>query len=69
MNQEFEAFVNDHIQDLLCELEKEHSLKLLKLAQTTISAPRRSMPVQKDRLPEVLFQDCAVESGFSSSHL
>jgi hypothetical protein len=69
MDHNFDVFVKEHLQEILCEAEKNHALSLLK-------APRSDRPKQKHlkqaqmlMASDIQLQDCAVSPSFSQSHL
>ncbi|OGO31385.1 MAG: hypothetical protein A2136_03015 [Chloroflexi bacterium RBG_16_54_11] len=72
MNHDFDTFVKEHLQDILCEAEKERALASIKKVHKS-----RRMRIQLRipppiTVPEVQLQDCAVSAvspSFSQSHV
>lgn len=65
MNYEFESYIHEHMQEMLCQAEKEHALSGLRRAQNhhddlMLQNQSRRLPVE-----DVKFQDCAIAPDFS----
>jgi hypothetical protein len=67
MNQNFDNFVKEHLQEILCEAEKEHALAFIKKAPTKTSERAQLKHPHPLTSSEILLQDCAVSPGFSKS--
>jgi hypothetical protein len=69
MNNNFDTFVKEHLQEILCEAEKDHALAFIRKTRPNqhkraqLKLPRQSVG------PEIQLQDCAVSPSFSHSHL
>ncbi len=59
MNHDFDTFVKEHLQDILCEAEKEHALASLKKVHKSRSMRLQLKIPHPLNLPDVQLQDCA----------
>lgn len=69
MKHDFDIFVKEHLQEILCEAEKEHALDFIRKAH--INTHKRAQLILPRQLtaPEIPLQDCAVSPSFSHSRL
>ncbi len=69
MNHNFDIFIKAHLQEILCEAEKEHALAFMRKAR--INSHKRAQLKQARQLTvsEIPLQDCAVSPNFSQSRL
>jgi hypothetical protein len=69
MNNNFDSFIKEHLQDILCEAEKNHALaSIRKMHIKTHKWPQLKLP-HHSTIPEIPLQDCAVSNSYSQSHL
>lgn len=69
MNHDFDDFVKQHLQDILCQFEKEHTLEMMR--KTRIHRHKSVNHAQHHSIHthEVQVQDCAISPSLSHSHL
>lgn len=69
MNRNFDIFIKDHLQEVLCEAEKAHALAFLR--KDSINAHQGAQLKLQHPLtvPEIPLQDCAASHSLSQSHL
>ncbi len=65
MNRDFDVFVKEHLQEILCLAEKEHSLALIKRAS---DHHHKRVYIHHAHSTSPLVQDCAISPSFSDSH-
>jgi hypothetical protein len=69
MNHNFDIFVKEHLQGILCEAEKDHALAFIrKVRINSHKQAQLNLPCQFT-VPEIPLQDCAVSPSLSKSHL
>lgn len=70
MNHYFDDYIQDHLQDMLCEAEKNHALAIMKKAD---SKPLPQVQLKLSHVmpaeEEIQLQDCAISASFSSGQL
>ncbi len=73
MNQYFEPFIKDHLNDILCQVERDHALKFLlrpRVEKHKVDAHRHPHAhTHHTSLSDVELQDCAISPTVSISHL
>ncbi len=68
MNRDFDVFVKEHLQEILCLAEKEHSLALIKRTSDYHQKREHSKHRHHAHGTSPLVQDCAISPSFSDSH-
>ena len=69
MNHDFDVFVKDHLQAVLCQAEKEHALSSIRKTHVdAYKSPQRKSPHHHAN-PVIQLQDCAISPSFSNNHL
>lgn len=69
MNQYFDMMIKEHLQDILCEAEKEYTLaSIYKIRNVIRKRVKVNQPPQEGTVDNQL-QDCAVSPSFSQSRL
>lgn len=69
MNRDFDLFVKEHLQEVVCEVEKNHALAILRRAR--LDQHKRfqlKLPRMMD-IPEIQLQDCAISTSLSHNQL
>lgn len=69
MNHDFDTFVKQHLEEILCQAEKEHSLAMIRKLQIHRHNSVKHSLLDHIQPHEVQVQDCAVSPNFSHSHL
>ena len=69
MNHNFDIFVKEHLQEILCEAEKEHALAFIRKVRIISHKQTQLKLTNQFEVSEVTLQDCAVSPSFSKSHL
>jgi hypothetical protein len=69
MNIEFDTFVKEHLQEILCEAEKEHALAQLKKPRLNYHKRIQLTLSRKLISVDIRLQDCAISPSFSHSQL
>ena len=69
MNQNFDIFVKEHLQEILCQVEKEHALALIRKAHEEARIPASLNLPHHLHVYETQLQDCAISPSFSHNHL
>jgi hypothetical protein len=69
MNHNFDIFVKDHLQEILCEAEKELALAFIRKVRIISHKQAQLKLTNQFEVSEVPLQDCAVSPSFSKSHL
>ncbi len=65
MNYKFETYIHEHMEEMLCQAEKEHALAQLRKAQNHHHEPMRQHQARRSPAQEIKFQDCAIAPDFS----
>jgi hypothetical protein len=69
MNHDFDTFVKEHLQDVLCMIEKEYALAAIRKSYSN-SRKRKEVDLTSQLcFPETQLQDCAISPSFSHNHL
>ena len=69
MDHNFDIFVKEHLQAILCEVEKDHALAFIRKARVNSYMHSRLKLPRHLVVPDIPLQDCTVSSSFSESHL
>jgi len=69
MNKDFDIFVKQHLEDVLCWVEKEHALAQLENERKKMYRHAAHPVHQRSLVPIVQLQDCAVSPTFTYSNL
>jgi hypothetical protein len=68
MNHNFDIFVKEHLQEILCEAEKDHALAFIRKVRINSHKRVKLKLSHQLTVSEIMLQDCAVSPGFSESH-
>ena len=68
MNHNFDTFVKEHLQEVLCEAEKDHALAFMRKARGHSHKQAQMKLPHQLVVPELPVQDCAISSSFTESH-
>jgi hypothetical protein len=69
MNNNFDTFVKEHLEGIICEAEKDHALDFIRKAHLS-QHERTHLNMQRQSVgPEIQLKDCVVSSSFSHSRL
>jgi len=69
MNHNFDIFVKEHLQEILCEAEKDHALAFIRKGHINSHKRAQLKLARQLTVPEIPLQDCAVSPSFSHNHL
>lgn len=69
MIRDFDVFVEEHLQEVLCQAEKEQALTFVRKASAAMHASVRPEPLHYPDTTEIQLQDCAISPSFSHNHL
>lgn len=69
MNRDFDILVKEHLQEILCEAEKNHALSLIKTTSFT-HHKRVQLQLFRQRLViEIQLQDCIISPSLSPNRI
>jgi len=66
---DFDTFIKEHLQEILCEAEKKHALALLDKDHLNQHHPTALKTHRRLESPEVRLQDCTISPSYSDSHI
>jgi len=69
MNRDFDLFVKEHLQEVFCEIEKNHASALLKRARLDQPKQFQLKLSRKKVVPEIQLQDCIISTSLSHNQL
>ena len=69
MGHNFDTFVKEHLQEILCEAEKDHALAFIRKTRPNQHKRAQLKLPSQSIVPESQLQDLAVSHSFSQSHL
>ncbi len=69
MNRDFDVFVKEHLQDILCQVEKDQALAKIKPARVTHHAALQHKHSHHPQVAHPELQDCAISPSFSHNKL
>jgi hypothetical protein len=64
-----DTLVKEHLQEILCEAEKNHALSLLHIDHLNQHHPTALKTHRQLESPEIRLQDCAISPSYSDSHI
>jgi len=69
MNRDFDIFVKEHLDEIFCQVEKDRALRSLYKKPVVRHKAELHLLPHHHNMPEIHLQDCAIEPGFSHSHV
>ncbi len=69
MVHDFDTFIKEHLQEVLCEAAKNHALSLLHKNHLNQHRPTALKTHRQLESPKVRLQDCAISPSYSDSHI
>jgi hypothetical protein len=69
MNQYFDIYVKEHLQEILCTAEKSQALSRLNKIHPQLQKQDQQIKSLQLTIPEIQLQDCASSPSFSQSRL
>ncbi len=69
MKHDFDTFVKEHLQEMLCQAEKEQSLVVIRKIQAHRHGKVQTKRTRFTSLAPLPLQDCAISPSFSQSRL
>ncbi len=69
MNRDFDVFIKEHLQDILCQVEKDRALAKIKQARVRHQEAMEHKHSHHPLVANPELQDCAISPSFSHNHL